>query len=188
MVKHFVLPYDPILHPRTVRPSAVSRRNLASGVPVASGLAGPLRVARSRVPWKPCSRPIRASTHRRRLAPISRRRHSRRALPRSTIHTPHRSLPGRRRLRHSTLPTALTRNRSPAACLAPALPFSRVRPRPVLALVPAPAFPGLRALPRRFLVVCCPPSLRKLGRIPCPRSLLLFSFHDPGRRRMAHRT
>src|SRR6266851_2568530 len=137
MVKHFVLPYDPILHPRTVRPAAVSRHNLASGVPVASGLAGPLRVARSRVPWKPCSRPIRASPHRRRLAPISRRRHSRRSFPRFPRFAPYRDLP-RSWLRQRTLPPPLTRNRNSFARLAPAL--TRFRILLVLALASAHSF------------------------------------------------
>src|ERR1700692_1517487 len=45
MVKHFVLPYDPIFHTRTVWPSAVSRRSPAPRLPATGRVARPLRVA-----------------------------------------------------------------------------------------------------------------------------------------------
>ena len=129
---------------------------------------------------------LRASPHRRRLAPTSRRRHRRRPLPRSLQAPSPRNLARRQRLRHRTLPTALPRNRRTTARLAPAPAQSRILS--VLALAPAPSFPGLRSLPRRFALVRSPPSLRQHRRLPRPNPLLLFSVDDPGQRRLAHRT
>ncbi len=58
---------------------------------------------------------------------------------------------------------------------------------PVLALAPAPSFPGLRTRPRRLPVVCSPPPLRQHRRIPRPDPLLFLSFDDPVQRPLAHR-
>src|SRR5258706_4285896 len=137
MVKPFVLPYASILPPRTLRTPPVSRRSPPPGLSRARNLARPFGVEHNRAS---CHRPqrIRASPHRRRLAPISWRRHSPRAFPRPSIQTTLGSLPGRRRLRHPALPAALTRDRHPAASLAQA-PFPR-RLLLILELAPPPSF------------------------------------------------
>jgi hypothetical protein len=179
MVKHFVLLYDPILHPRTFRTPPVSSRSLTSGVPRARTLASPLGTASIRRPQR-----LRTTPHSRRLASTSRPRHSRRALSRSPIHAPHRSLPGRRQFRHLTLPAAPSSNRSPAASLAPAP--ARPRLLPLLALAPAPPLLSRRTLPRRIPLVRSPPPLRQHRRLPCPNPLLLLSNHDSSQRRLAH--
>ena len=143
-------------------------------------LAGPFRAERIRRPQPPPSKPAsppagvnftaRASPAR--LSPISRRRF----LP-EVSHD--------ERLRHRTLSTALPRNRRASAGLAPAPARSRIFR--LLALAPAPPFPGLRTLPRRVSLVRSPPPLRQHRRISGANPLLLFPVHDPGQRRLAHR-
>src|ERR1700680_5155997 len=51
MVKHFVLPYDPIFYPRTLRPPSVSGRTLAHGLPGPSPLASAFRTERASINW-----------------------------------------------------------------------------------------------------------------------------------------
>jgi hypothetical protein len=120
MVKHFVLPNDPIIHPRTLRPPPVSRRCLAPRLPGASHLAGPFRAALIRR-----SQRTRASPHRRWLATIPRWWHRRRSFSRSTRLAARRNLP-RRRLRYPALPAAFPRHRRAFSRLAPALAHCRI--------------------------------------------------------------
>ena len=120
-----------------------------------------------------------------RLASISRRQHRRRAVPRPSQPTFHRSRPRRERLRHPTLPVTLPCNRRSAASRAPKPAPSRILC--VLAMAAAPSIPGLRASSRRISLVRSPPSLRQHRRLPRPYPLLFFPFYDPVQRRLAHR-
>jgi len=154
MVKHFVPPYVPIFHPRTLRPPPISRRSLTPRFPRARNLARLFRTALPR-PTRPLR--LRTNPHCRRPAPISRRTHRRRPLSGSSRLTPHRSLSARR-LRHPTLSTPASRNSCPTSNLAPKL--ARCRYLPTLALAPAPPFSRLRSSPRRLPLVRSPPPLR----------------------------
>ncbi len=158
---------------------AVSRRSPASGFSGAGGLADSLRV----VPGQFGCR-CRAGSHRRRMAPTPPRAHRGRALP---------DPPG-------TLPAEISEDAAGFDTRTPrCFPWSPPHPcwpgpqpaRPAifsgLALASAPSFSRLRSFPRRFALVCRPPSLRQLRRFSRPHAVLFFSVDDSGQRRLARR-